>query len=186
MSTCPSLPIFTRPACISKWDRFQLAGPMEFLTLREWEESVLCCSLAESPRKLLIEALTQPASPVCRRLQVSIGYWSPWMDGAFSAQTVAKTLQELLRKELAAIWHLLDTPTLACTGLARNMLLVEHGRYLRTLVEMLAKKPGARPLQYEVALALAELEGRRPLSVVVEQQRHPWTRWKFAAATPGK
>ena len=179
MSMYPLLPIFTRPASISKWDRFQLAGPMEYLTLREWEESVLCCSLAESLRKLLIEALAEPSSPVCRRLQVSMGYWSPWLDGAFSAQTAAKTLQELLRKELAAIWHLLDTPTLACTGLARDMLLVEHGRYLRTLLETLAKKPGTGPLQYEVGLALAELEGRRPLSVVVLPQ-HPRSIWKFA------
>jgi hypothetical protein len=68
---------------------------------------------------------------------------------------------------------------LTCTGLARDMLLVEHSSYLRTLLEALAKKPGARSLQYEVALALAELEGRRPLSVPMQQHR-PMPLWKHA------
>ena len=112
---------------------------------------------------LLIEALSYPASPVCRRLQASLA--KPWLDGAFSKKTAAKELQELLRKELAALWYVLDTPTLACTGLARGMLLVEHSIYLRTLLETLAKQPGARPPQQEIALALEELESKRPLSV---------------------
>jgi hypothetical protein len=176
MSVCPVLPIFTRPARISKWDRLQLAGPMEALTLREWEQSVLCCSLADSVRKLLIEALSYPASPACRRLQASLGYWNPWVDGAFSAKTAAKDLQELLRKELAALWYVLDTPALACTGLARDMLLVEHSIYLRTLLETLAKKPGARPLQQEVALALDELESKRPLNVATVRLQRSWLR----------
>jgi hypothetical protein len=164
---------------MSKWDRAQLAGPMEALTLREWEQSVLCCSLADDVRKLLIEALSRPASPACRRVQASLGRWNPWLDGAFSKRTAAKELLELLRKELAAIWYVLDTSALACTGLARDMLLVEHGGYLRTLLETLAKKPEARPLQQEVALALAELEGRRPLSIAAQQHR-PWLLWELA------
>jgi hypothetical protein len=101
MSVYPSLPIFTRPASISKWDRFQLAGPMEYLTLREWERSVLCCSLAESLRKLLIEALSHPGGAACHRLQASMGRWQPWLDGAFSAETSLNDLQGFLRKELA-------------------------------------------------------------------------------------
>ena len=180
MSVCPSLSIFTRPARISKWDRYQLAGPMESLTLREWEQSVLCCSLADGPRKLLIEALSSPASPACRRVQASLGRWQPWVDGAFSSHTAVKDLQELLRKELAAIWYVLDTPALACTGLARDMLLVEHGVYLRTLLETLAKKPGARPLQQEVALALDELESKRPLNVATVRLQRSWLRWWLA------
>ena len=176
MSVCPSLPIFTRPARISKWDRYQLAGPMESLTLREWEQSVLCCSLADGPRSLLIEALSYPASPACHRLQVSLGRWQPWVDGAFSKKTTAKELLDLLRKELAAIWYILDTPALPCTGLARDMLLLEHSIYLRRLLETLAKKPEARPIQQEVAQALDELEGQRSMRAAARPVvvRLPW------------
>ena len=57
-------------------------------------------------------------------------------------------------KELAGIWHQLNTPMLASTGLARDMLLVAHSSYLRRLLE-----------------TLAELEGRRPWSIPMQQHR---------------
>ena len=79
------------------------------------------------------------------------------MDGAFASVSL-KRRREFLRKELAAIWYLLDTPALACTGFARNMLLMEHGKYLRLLLQSFAGEPGAHSARREVAEALADLE----------------------------
>lgn len=153
----PTLSIFTRPARPSRWNGAHLAGPMEDLTMREWEQSVILCGLAEPEWRLLDRALDHPASLPCRRFQASVGYWRPLVDGAF-AQASLKRRREFLRKELAAVWHLLDTPTLACTGFARNMLLVEHGKYLRLLLQSFAGEPGAGSARREVAAALADLE----------------------------
>ena len=160
MFALPIFPIFTRPARPSRWNWAHLAGPMEDLTQREWEQGVMLCSLAEPEWRLLDRALDRPASLACRRFQASISHWRPCVDGAF-AHAPLKRRREFLRKELAAIWYLLDTPALACTGFARNMLLVEHGKYLRLLLQSFAGEPGAGSARREVAEALADLEKRK-------------------------
>lgn len=156
----PTLPIFTRPARLSRWNPGQLAGPMLDLTLREWEQSVILCSLAEPEWRLLDRTFDHPASLACHRFQATIGHWQPFVDGAFAGVPLQRR-REFLRKELAAIWYLLDTPILACTGFARNMLLVEHGKYLRLLLASFAGEPGAGSARREVAEALADLEKRK-------------------------
>lgn len=153
--------IFTRDPVPSRWNPDHLAGPYELLTLREWEQSVIACSLSQPLRKLLIAAWSDPANTHCRRFQATMGYWSPWLDGAFTAETSLNRFREFLRKEVAAIWYLLDMPFLPCTGMSRAMLLVEHGQYLREVLGALTRKPGALPAQMEVEHALLELMGRR-------------------------
>jgi hypothetical protein len=153
--------IFTRAPKPSRWNPDELAGPYEPLTLREWEQSVISCSLSPSLQKLLLIYWSAPANAHCRRFQATMGHWQPWLDGAFSSQTSLADFRCFLRKEIAAIWHLLDTPFLPCSGMSRAMLLVEHGQYLREILAALSRKPGACPAYLEVEHALLELTGRR-------------------------
>lgn len=156
--------IFTRDPVPSRWNPDELAGPYEPLTLREWEQSVISCSLSPSLQKLLLICWSTPANAHCRRFQAAMGHWRPLLDGAFSSQTPLADFRSFLRKEIAAIWYLLDTPFLPCSGMSRAMLLVEHGQYLREMLNALSRKPGARPAYLEVEHALLELMGRRPTS----------------------
>lgn len=156
--------IFTRDPVPSRWNPAHLAGPYKPLTLREWEQSVISCSLSSSLRKLLHAFWSAPAHAHCRRFQAEMGHWQPWLDGSFSSQTALADFRRFLRCEIAAIWYLLDTPFLPCTGLSRDMLLVEHGHYLREMLDALSRKQGALPTCLEVEHALLELTGRRPTS----------------------
>ena len=114
--------------------------------------------------KAAAHLLVYPANAHCRRFQAAIGHWEPWIDGAFSSQTSLADFRCFVRKEIAAIWYLLDTPFLPCTGMSRAMLLVEHGKYLREMLHALTRKPGALPAYLEVEHTLLELMGRRPTS----------------------
>ena len=170
--------IFTRAPVFSRWNPDHLAGPYEPLTLREWEQSVISCSLAESVRKLLLACWSDPANTHCRRFQAEMGRWQPWVDGAFSSETSLADFRSFLRKEIASIWYLLDTPFLPCTGMARDMLLVEHGQYLRELLGALTRTPGALPAHMEVEQALLQLTGYRPgYGPWQAQQRSGIIRW---------
>ena len=86
----------------------------------------------------------------------------PWLDGAFSSQTALADFRRFVRQEIAAIWYLLDTPFLPCSGMSRAMLLVAHGQYLREMLNALTSKLGALPVYLEAEHALLELMGRRP------------------------
>lgn len=102
-------------------------------TLREWERDVIIGGVDARSHKLLRARLQQPASPTRRRFYASLGNWQPAKDGACSASTSCEQLCADLRKALAVIWHFLDTPTPARTGLARDMLLIVYAQYLRVL-----------------------------------------------------
>ena len=162
--------IFTRPARPSKWNPSHLAGPMPDLTLREWELGIFLEGFAPPLRQALCEALKDPASPGCRRFQREIGYWRPNVEGRLTPTLNRDKYRDYVSRELAAIWYLLDHPLLACTGMARALLVIEHRLYLRRLLDALTRQPGTRastrwrisPAALLVKVMARMLPGRTP------------------------
>ena len=130
--------IFARHWTRTFWNPDEWNGPCPDFTLREWEASVILCSLPPALRLALLDRLSAPpARPVV----------SP---AGLASREPVETLPDLFRDEVEAIFQTLDAPLEALHGIARNARLVAHGARLRRLKAALGE---VRALQEIEALA---------------------------------
>jgi hypothetical protein len=117
--------IFARRYARASWNPDEWLGPCPDFTLREWEASVVLCSLSPALRLALIDRLSEPSA---RR-------WPP----EHAACRQAETLLDLFHDEIDAIFQTIETPLAALHGIARDTRLVAHGARLRQLVAALGE-----------------------------------------------
>jgi hypothetical protein len=150
--------ILTRPPAYSAWNPGELAGPYEALTLREWEAAVCACALAEPLRKLLCEALLEPATSPCeKRQRWPLPRSILLFDERALRQSTVETLRQHLLDGLASLWQVLDLPPAVIPGMLRGLLLVGLSARLRQTLAALQEQAEALPPRKELEQALSAL-----------------------------
>lgn len=180
--------IFTRPPSYCAWIPTELAGPYEPLTLREWEVSIVTCSLCPALRDLLREALLDPARPACTRRQGHLPRQILAFDERLLRKGTIDARRDQLQSVLVLIWQVLDAPPYALTGLQRDLLLAGLSVRLRQILDAFAGTAGTRSPKNELRHALTALgvildPEEDPLARF-KQPRRPsfWRRWQKRAA----
>ncbi len=158
--------IFARHYAPSPWNPQMLSGPCAALTLREWEVSVILCSLPPKVKQALLAWLIAPTDPGWPRpesfsrsrlpfTEAELRQPArPWPARASKAGENAETRfpqagqaegqPMLLWDEVKAIRQTLDMPLEELHGIARDLLLVAHGTRLRQVVEALGEPPALK------------------------------------------
>ncbi len=140
--------LFHRQYGPSLWDQNALAGPMEGLTLREWEVSVILCSQQPQIKRALCAWLIAPTAPNWPRPDTFTRHLLPFTESDLRSQAgQAEGPTTRLWDVIKAIRQTLDMPYESLHGIARDLLLVTHGTRLRQVVAALGE-----------AAALAEID----------------------------
>jgi hypothetical protein len=149
--------IFHRQYAPALWNPDALEGPRRGMTLREWEVSVILCSLPRALKKALVPRLLAPTGP----------RW-PAPPAAGEPEPANSSPRDCFWKEIKAIRQTLDTPFAALHGIARDMRLVAHGTRLRQAAAALG-----------AARALQEIEAAQRPADQPPPQPEPYfvTRW---------
>jgi hypothetical protein len=148
--------LFYRRYAPAFWDRNALEGPCKGLTLREWEVSVILCSLPLAIRQMLLAWLIAPTDPRWPAPDSFSRQRSPFAPG--DLRQPPKPLPVLLVEEIKAILQTLDMPLESLHGITRDLLLVAHGTRLRQLCGAL----GERLARQEIEAVLRVASQTRP------------------------
>ncbi len=114
-----------------------LQGPIPGKTLREWEVSVILCSLPPVIRQALARWLIAPTDPRWPRPDEFSRHLLPFTER--DLRQPIKPLPTLFFDEIKAIRQTLDMPLDTLHGITRDLLLVTHGTRLRQLVAALGE-----------------------------------------------
>lgn len=174
--------ILTRPPAYSTWNPGELAGPHEWLTLREWEVAVATCALEKPALTLLREALLEPATSACAKQQRwPVQRCVRLCDQAALRRTAVDTLRDSVLNEVVALWQVLDLDPGVIPGMLRGLLLVGLGARLRQTLVALEKQAEGLPAEQELKRALSLLgvqgeQGAARQATLVQQRRAVWWR----------
>jgi hypothetical protein len=110
--------LFHRQYRPAPWNPDALEGPLKGLTLREWEVSVLLCSLPPTLKRALHAPLLASTAP-------------RWPTPPAAEPDPAADPRDHFWHAVTAARQTLDTPFGTLHGIARDMRLVAQGRRLR-------------------------------------------------------
>lgn len=158
-----------------------LQGPLKGLTLREWEASVVLCSLPLALEKALLTWLIAPTDPRWPRPDEFSRHLLPFTES--DLRQPVKPLPKLLFAELKAIRHTLDMSLEALHGITRDVLLVALGTRLRQIVWALGEDRALKEIE-----TLLRLTRQPPPRPAVDLSTRWGGRWAgfFAGAAAGE